>query len=253
MKPEIDKLHQVWEQFHKGLLRTELPLVHFDQIVSSVFTAGPSYYYVIDFYDMTLTNVSSSIADIHGLNPTVVTFNDILEMIHPDDIDFVSKAEHKVIHKFREIGWEKLLRYKVNYCFRFKTADGSYKLFLHQALMLTLKEDGVLGKSLNIHTDISNFAKENKHTFSLVSIAGEASYLDIPVTPLAKATNDISFTKRETEIIKLVSEGLTNAQIADKLFIAIDTVKNHRRNMLDKSGLNNSVQLIKKCIVSGLI
>jgi two-component system, NarL family, nitrate/nitrite response regulator NarL len=52
-----------------------------------------------------------------------------------------------------------------------------------------------------------------------------------------------SLTPREKEILLLVSEGLTNKQIAEKLFIAENTVKNHIKNLLEKLELENRVQL----------
>jgi two-component system, NarL family, nitrate/nitrite response regulator NarL len=52
-----------------------------------------------------------------------------------------------------------------------------------------------------------------------------------------------SLTPREKEILLLVSEGLTNKQIAEQLFIAENTVKNHIKNLLEKLGLENRVQL----------
>jgi DNA-binding NarL/FixJ family response regulator len=52
-----------------------------------------------------------------------------------------------------------------------------------------------------------------------------------------------SLTPREKEILLLVSEGLTNKQIAEDLFISENTVKNHIKNLLEKLGLENRVQL----------
>ncbi|QCJ44091.1 response regulator transcription factor [Bacillus sp. S3] len=52
-----------------------------------------------------------------------------------------------------------------------------------------------------------------------------------------------SLTPREKEILLLVSEGRTNKQIAENLFIAENTVKNHIKNLLEKLGLENRVQL----------
>ncbi|GIP31448.1 response regulator transcription factor [Paenibacillus sp. J2TS4] len=50
-------------------------------------------------------------------------------------------------------------------------------------------------------------------------------------------------TPREKEILAYISEGVTNRQIADKLVIAENTVKNHVKNVLEKLGLDNRVQL----------
>ena len=53
-----------------------------------------------------------------------------------------------------------------------------------------------------------------------------------------------SFTKRELEVLQLVSEGFSNFEIAAKLDISPRTVGGHRNNMLSKSGLKNTAALI---------
>ncbi|AFL81272.1 response regulator containing a CheY-like receiver domain and an HTH DNA-binding domain [Aequorivita sublithincola DSM 14238] len=51
-------------------------------------------------------------------------------------------------------------------------------------------------------------------------------------------------TKREKEVLILIVEGLTNNQIAEKLFISIDTVDSHRKNLYSKLNVNNTAMLI---------
>jgi len=52
-------------------------------------------------------------------------------------------------------------------------------------------------------------------------------------------------SKRELEIIKLISEGKTNQNIADELFISIETVKDHNTNIFLKTNVKNRTQLTK--------
>ncbi|SDM71858.1 two component transcriptional regulator, LuxR family [Bacillus sp. OK048] len=52
-----------------------------------------------------------------------------------------------------------------------------------------------------------------------------------------------SLTRREMEILLLISEGISNKKIADQLFISENTVKNHLKNLLEKLELENRVQL----------
>jgi DNA-binding NarL/FixJ family response regulator len=52
-------------------------------------------------------------------------------------------------------------------------------------------------------------------------------------------------TKREKEIISLVIEGMSNAEIAEQLGISVRTVENHRFNMLRKIGARNTPELVK--------
>ena len=60
-------------------------------------------------------------------------------------------------------------------------------------------------------------------------------------------------TKREKEIVKLVAEGLTNIQIGQQLFISVDTVDTHRKNLYTKLGVKNTAQLIRYCLDKGFV
>ncbi|MBK7854970.1 MAG: response regulator transcription factor [Bacteroidetes bacterium] len=52
-------------------------------------------------------------------------------------------------------------------------------------------------------------------------------------------------TPREQQILKLIVEGFTDAQIADALFLSDKTVSTHRKNMLAKLGVSNTASLVK--------
>lgn len=73
------------------------------------------------------------------------------------------------------------------------------------------------------------------------------------VTRKRQRDEEISLTNRETEIIELIAEGLTNQQMADKLFISPRTVETHRANVMKKVGVKNAVELIKKANQYGII
>jgi len=59
------------------------------------------------------------------------------------------------------------------------------------------------------------------------------------------ADNEKKLTPRELEIIRLIAEGLTNHEIAGKLFLSNVTVDTHRKNMLAKLHLKNTASLVK--------
>lgn len=60
-------------------------------------------------------------------------------------------------------------------------------------------------------------------------------------------------TSREREVLALISDGLTNPQIADKLFVSPYTVDSHRKNLLTKFEVNNTAGLIKLAARHGLV
>jgi DNA-binding CsgD family transcriptional regulator len=54
-----------------------------------------------------------------------------------------------------------------------------------------------------------------------------------------------NLTDRELEILKLIASGDTNSRISDKLFISIETVKQHRKNIKKKTECKNTVALVR--------
>lgn len=67
-----------------------------------------------------------------------------------------------------------------------------------------------------------------------------------------KQVNEI-LSKREIEILKLICKEFSNAEIAEKLFLSISTVETHRKNLIAKLGVNNTVGLVKFAIKNNII
>ena len=65
--------------------------------------------------------------------------------------------------------------------------------------------------------------------------------------------NTFTITRREKEIIQLMSRGLSSKQIAYELHISLYTVQAHRRNILKKMNQNNSISVISMALNAGLI
>ena len=60
-------------------------------------------------------------------------------------------------------------------------------------------------------------------------------------------------TRREKEILELISDGMTNSEIASKLFVTVATIDSHRKNMLTKFDVKNTAALVKLAINNHLI
>ena len=67
------------------------------------------------------------------------------------------------------------------------------------------------------------------------------------------APSDMEFSARELEVLHLIGEGLTNLEMADKLFISKRTVEGHRQSLLDKTGSRNTATLIRYAATTGLL
>jgi DNA-binding NarL/FixJ family response regulator len=65
--------------------------------------------------------------------------------------------------------------------------------------------------------------------------------------------NELMITRRESSVLKLLADGLTNIEIAEKLFISPLTVDSHRKNLIVKLQARNTASLIKIASDRGLV
>ena len=89
-------------------------------------------------------------------------------------------------------------------------------------------------------------AKDGKMTLS-----PEAAQALVRATQQVKETNTL--TEREHEVLKLMVEGLNNAEIAERLVVSLSTVKYHISNILMKLGVDNRVAAVTTAIQKKLV
>ncbi len=75
------------------------------------------------------------------------------------------------------------------------------------------------------------------------------SYAHIP----GEMQTDFDISERELEVLKLIAEGYTNVEIADKIFLSKRTVEGHRQNLIDKAGVRNTAHLVKFAFERGIL
>lgn len=74
-------------------------------------------------------------------------------------------------------------------------------------------------------------------------------------TTLDLSTYDLfpKLSPRELDVLKLVAEGYTNAEIAARLYLSVNTVKSHISGILNKLGVNHRVQAAVMALRYGLL
>ena len=67
----------------------------------------------------------------------------------------------------------------------------------------------------------------------------------VPFTPNQQKREDLGITPRELEILSLVAQGMSNREIAGKLFVSENTVKTHSSRVFDKLGARRRTQAVQ--------
>jgi DNA-binding NarL/FixJ family response regulator len=79
-------------------------------------------------------------------------------------------------------------------------------------------------------------------------ISGE-NYTDLPNHSLP----DFDISERELEVLKLIADGFTNMEIADRIFLSKRTIEGHRQSLIEKMNVKNTAELVKVAFQSGIL
>ncbi len=113
-----------------------------------------------------------------------------------------------------------------------------------------------------IENGASGYLLKNANKIEIIaaieSVENGQPFFSFEAGKIYKATTEKKISlpvlsKREKEILKLIAEGFTNLEISKKLFISIDTVDTHRKNLHTKLNVKNTAMLIRYAITNGYI
>ena len=148
--------------------------------------------------------------------------------------------------------------YIFSYNYRVKNPLGNYitilQRFSYIANSTISKPAGMIGVAFDIthyKTDTSIVHTIEKALVYEGKMVNELLFKKIhPVYEIGSKQN---LSKRETEILRYISQGMASKQIAEAMGLSVNTVSNHRRNMLAKTRCTSSAELIKYGINHGSI
>lgn len=170
--------------------------------------------------------------------------------IHPDDLAFVLETDNMVYRFFSEISIHEKKDFKLVYNFRTKNTEGLYKHYMHQSMVLEMDKNGKAWLTLVISHLLSDRGASEKPQRRLMNIKTGKLYL---FNDINDSGSGVILTKREIEILSLIAHGYDSINISDKLNISINTVNNHRQNILRKTRTDNTTQAVIYCKRIGII
>ncbi len=244
---KFDEMKKTWYEIAKyqhGDLPTSFELEVHKKLLS-FFHVGEFYYYILNIPRVEMEYISDSVCTVLGLRDrNEFSAEYIFEMIHPEDKPRFIAYEHQVKEFFIQLPPEKVLKYKVSYDYRLRKPDSQYIWVLMQTVTIQSDETGAVLRVLGVQTNISHIKQDNKPSgLSFLGLDGEPSYYDVEVAMPVLAPAKPLFTLREREVLQLMLDGKSSAEIATLLSISKHTVNTHRKNILSRSGCRSLVEL----------
>ncbi|HXH19305.1 MAG TPA: LuxR C-terminal-related transcriptional regulator [Chitinophagales bacterium] len=74
-----------------------------------------------------------------------------------------------------------------------------------------------------------------------------------PEKPETSTKKNWQLSKRELEVLNLVAKGLTASEVAEQLYLSLDTVETHKKNIVRKLEAKNSIEAVVKAVKMRLI
>ena len=208
--------------------------------LEEIMEVKDQFFYIADMLKLKVLFTSNRSADMLGINPDELTPYHILKVTHPDDIQRLNLAKCKLVERSHDLYVAEKGDLLVSTNFKVKHPSGEYFNMMTQNLIFYTTIPYKTVFLIKVHTNI-NWCKRIKRGYHYY-IGADLSYFRYPDDEFLSVGN--IFSKREFEIIKMIMEGLSSEQIAEKLFLSRYTVNTHRVNILKKS---------KKAQVSDLI
>lgn len=142
---------------------------------------------------------------------------------------------------------ENLSDYRLIFNHRYIRKDGSISQFMHEGTLAFIDERSLPLIKLSVFAEIGDFKTDESMILTIFRYQADVGYQKVFRKVYGGLSNSL-LSHREMEIIRLCHEGFSSKMIAEKLNLSIHTVKNHKRNSMNKTLTHNISELIHQCI-----
>ena|SRR5688572_30605495 len=218
--------------------------------------------FLVDFTTNKYIYVEESCFKVMGYPVKWFLENGLVEYLsrwHEGDFEIINtKVFPDNLRFLKTISSEQFNEHIISYNYRLRNPKGEYVTLLQRCSYIPGPTGGEPVGMVGVVFEITHYKNDTSivHTIEKVTTHKYGTVNELvfkKVHPVYEVEVKKLLSKREVEILKYISEGQSSKQIADKMRISINTVNNHRRNMLAKIGCNSSSELTGYAIKHGLV
>ncbi|SEJ03535.1 regulatory protein, luxR family [Dyadobacter koreensis] len=247
----IGGLSQISKNYELSELENVIQILSPDPFSRSLLYHGVPVIYLMDYSTGRYVTMSKSSQITIGSKADYFIdggINYTLEIYHKEDMRmFNERIFPDRLNFLEKVPFDQHPDYLFSYNYRLKRSNGGYVNLLQRNCIIKSDEKGKLILSLGMIVNIDHYKNENPviHTIEKISKVGVQQSCELINKKLYYLhEEDQLFSNREKEVLLWMVEGLSSKQIADKMYLSEHTVINHRRNMMDKTGISNATALV---------
>ncbi|HLK30079.1 MAG TPA: response regulator transcription factor [Puia sp.] len=209
--------------------------------------------FVTDDHEMYLEGLALLLNKQTGISVigTALSGTELLEKLPKTDADILlldvylpDMEEEDLLKKIREVKPDQ----KIVYLTLLRGTRYVHKLTKHGIQGYILKNSSIA----ELSTALQKVYEGEQYFSKEINIGDAESDFRSTITIADKDIHEI-LSKREQEVLKLICKEFNNAEIAERLFLSVSTVETHRKNLIAKLGVNNTVGLVKFAVKHHLV
>lgn len=216
--------------------------------------------YVVDYTTRSYIYVDEACVDLFGISAKEWVqrgLDGYIRKWHPDDYKIVSeKIFPENMNFIRNIPLEKYGSFVFSHNHRAQNAAGEYITVMQRSSYIPSNIPGAPVGNIGVAMDLTHFKSDLSivHTIEEISVTApkDIRLCYKKVYPLSEG-GMVSISDREREILHLLSKGLSSKQMAAQMRISTNTVSNHRKNLLCKTGAKSSAELLNYATTHGYL
>ncbi len=170
-------------------------------------------------------------------------------IMHPDDLPKVLDTNREAMQFLFSVTPSERADYKLISEFRLRNQLGEYIRFIQQVAVLELDRKGNVWLVLMLHDVSPNQTNSKTFQRSMLNIRNNKAYL----FQTENSDKKSNLSKREIEILGLLAKGMMSKEIANQLFISVNTVNNHRQNIIEKMDVENTAEALTYAKKIGIV
>ena len=226
---------------------------HYLEVVKAFARLTYESVYLIDYTDMSFEYVSDNPLFLCGHSAAEVLqlgYEFYFQHVPEEDLELLTLINEVGFNFYANVPVDERKQYSITYDFHLINKEGKHMLINHKLTPLFLTPDGKMWKamcivSLSPHQTAGNVRIYRQNSGDIWElIVGKRSW---------RKTEKPVLTERELEVLRLYAQGLNINQIAEKIFVAPDTVKYYRRRIFERLEVSNIVEALAYAVNSKLI